>query len=160
MKKISAVYKIKNMITGDFYIGSSIDVMTRWAHHKCPSVWNRFTNSPLYQDMQKYGLENFKFMIIAPAYPEHLKRMEQEFIEILKPTYNNYNAKGWNKERNKEWYKKWYKTEKCKEYYKKRDSQTCIYNGEELTLIALRLRLSRAGIPHPAVEAKKYLKVE
>ena len=33
--KTSAVYKITNTITGDFYIGSSKDVKRRWAVHKC-----------------------------------------------------------------------------------------------------------------------------
>lgn len=37
MNKISAVYKIVNKVTGDFYIGSSKDVKRRWIQHKCPS---------------------------------------------------------------------------------------------------------------------------
>ena len=38
--KISAVYKITNTVTNDFYIGSSKDVKLRWAVHKCHSTWN------------------------------------------------------------------------------------------------------------------------
>ena len=53
MNKICGVYKITNVITGDFYIGSSKDVKHRWACHKCPSRWNRYPNSQMYQDMQK-----------------------------------------------------------------------------------------------------------
>ena len=37
--KISAVYKITNTVTGDFYIGSSKDVKQRWKEHKWPSKW-------------------------------------------------------------------------------------------------------------------------
>ena len=33
MNKISAVYKITNTITGDFYIGSSKNVKKRWTNH-------------------------------------------------------------------------------------------------------------------------------
>ena len=162
MNKVSAVYQIKNMITGDFYIGSSKDVKRRWKEHKCPSVWKHRYNSKLYQDMQKYGLENFKFMIIAPAYPGHLRRMEQEFIEILKPTYNNIYAKGWNKERYKKAISKAnkkyrQKSDKYRKYMNEYDRQMCIYNGKELTLSALRKRFRKAGIPHPTIEARKYI---
>ena len=148
MNRISGVYKITNTVTGEFYIGSSKDVERRWGEHKSPSRWNEHQNSPLYQDMQKYGVENFRFQILAPVMGKHLKQVEQEFIETLKPTYNNYNAKGWDIERSKKARKK---------ARKKYDNQLCVYNGETLTLCALRTRFRRAGIPHPLLEAKKYL---
>ena len=93
-EKISGVYKITNTITGDFYIGSSKDVKRRWREHKKPSTWKRFPNSPMYQDMQKYGVDKFAFEILEEVEIEKLKEKEQKFIEILKPTYNNINAKG------------------------------------------------------------------
>lgn len=57
MEKISAVYKITNTVTGDFYIGSSRNVKVRWTNHKCPSMRKKHPNSKMYQDMQKYGVE-------------------------------------------------------------------------------------------------------
>ena len=172
--KISGIYKITNTITGDFYIGSSKDINRRWTEHKCPSRWNDNPNSPLYLDMRKYGIENFVFEVIEEAEESFLKEKEQKFIETLKPTYNNNRAKGWdferykkyNKEYNKEYnksdkrkkYNKEYKkTNKYKEYKKEYDNQLCCYNGEVLTLCALSTRFQRAGIPHPQIEAKKYL---
>ena len=194
--KISAIYKITNTVTGDFYIGSSKDVKQRWAVHKCKSTWNEQPNNPMYLDMQKYGVDKFEFQVIAEVEIDKLKETEQKFIETLKPTYNNYNAKGLNIERKKEYqksdkyknYRKEYqksekfkeymkeyqKTDKYKEYqkeyqqsdkckkhqkefYKEYHSQLCSYNGEILTLCALSKRFSRAGIPHPQIEAKKYL---
>ena len=113
--KISAVYKITNTITGDFYIGSSNDVKKRWAAHKWPSSWKRFPNNQMYIDMQKYGVEKFDFEVIEEAELEELKVTEQKFIETLKPTYNNYNANGLNIERRKEYYK----SDKYKESHKK-----------------------------------------
>ena len=44
-----------------------------------------------------------------------------------------------------------------KEFYKEYHNQLCCYNGEILTLCALSKRFQRAGIPHPQIEAKKYL---
>lgn len=71
--KISAVYKITNIVTGDFYIGSSKNVKDRWACHKCKSTWNKCPNNPMYQDMQKYGLDKFEFEILAEVESEKLK---------------------------------------------------------------------------------------
>ena len=155
--KISAVYKITNTITGDFYIGSSKNVKSRWANHKCKSKWNECPNNQMYLDMQKYGVDKFEFEILAKVEEDKLKETEQQFIEKLQPTYNNRRAKGWDIER----YKEYNKTEKGKESHKKANnkyySQLCSYNGETLTLNALQKRFWKQGIPHPSQEAKKYL---
>lgn len=170
MEKISAVYKIVNELTGDSYVGSSKNVMSRWCEHKCLSTWKKCPNKQLYKDFQKYGLENFRFQILAPVMEEHLKEVEQEFIEILKPTYNNYNAKGFDTERNKEYHRTYNQSDKRKESEMKRSqtekrkrwkknyyNQFCLYNGKELTFGVLVGRFQRAGIKRPYLEAKKYL---
>ena len=182
MNKISAVYKITNTITGDFYIGSSKDVKRRLAVHKCQSTWKKYPNKQLYLDMEKYSLENFAFEILAEVEPDKLKESEQKFIETLNPTYNNRNANGLDieryketnrkanrkyqktdkgKEANRKSSKKYYKTDKGKEANRKSsnkyNNQLCNYNGETLTLCALSTRFSRMGIEHPTLEAKKYL---
>ena len=178
MMKISAVYKITNTITGDFYIGSSKDVKERWTAHKCQSTWKNYPNNPMYLDMQRYGLDKFVFEIIAEVEAGSLKVTEQKFIETLKPTYNNINANGWDFERykksHKESQKEYQKTKKYKEYMKeynksdkgkeshkkaqnKYDNQLCSYNGEILTLRALSQRFRRQGLSNPTAEAKKYL---
>ena len=176
--KISAVYRITNTITGDFYIGSSKDVKHRWTDHKCPSRWKQNPNNPMYQDMHKYGVDKFEFEILAEVEEGSLKEMEQKFIEMLEPTYNNINAKGLDIERCKETLrksqKKYRQSNKGKKYYKeyeksdkrkesnrkakkKYNNQICFYNGETLTLNALSKRFRKAGIDHPTAEAKKYL---
>ena len=176
--KICGIYKITNTITGDFYIGSSKNVKRRWAAHKWPSVWKKYPNKQLYKDMIKYGVDKFEFQVIAEVEVDKLKEAEQQFIETLNPTYNQINAKGLNIERRKETKKEYQKTDKGKESkrkannkYKKSDkgkesnrksnkkyyNQLCFYNGETLTLRALRCRFWRQGIDHPVLEAKKYL---
>ena len=174
MNKICGIYKITNTITNDFYIGSSKDVRRRWREHKWQSKWNECPNNPMYIDMQKYGVDKFAFEILAEVEIEKLKETEQQFIEKLHPTYNNYRAKGFDFERRKD-YKKEYnkeynktekrkkynkdyeKTEKRKKYKKEYRNQLCSYNNEILTLNALAKRFSKAGIEHPTTEAKKYL---
>ena len=160
MNKICAVYKITNTITGDFYIGSSKNVKNRWMSHKKPSTWNKCPNNQLYLDMKKYGVDKFELQILEEAEIEQLKEQEQWFIELLKPTYNNNNAKGWDIERRKEYNRKYNKSDKCKEYRKQYYNQLCLYNGETLTLKALSMRFMRKGIDNTTAEAKKYLLVK
>lgn len=173
-RKISAVYKIVNTVTGDFYIGSSKNVYQRWASHKKPSTWKRHPNNPLYLDIQKYGLNNFRFQILAPVIPDYLKQVEQELFETLQPFYNDRRAKGLDVERLKKCQRKYRQSDKgkesrkkCKKKYQKSErgketdktyqSQPCLYNGETLTLRALMKRFKRQGIEHPFVKATKYL---
>ena len=148
MKKISGIYKITNTITGDFYIGSSKNVKQRWIDHKKPSILKKHPNNQMYHDMKKYGVDKFDFQILAEVEPEKLKETEQKFIEKLQPTYNSNRAKGWDFDKYKEYQK---------EFYKEYNNQLCCYNGEVLTLRALSTRFRKAGIPHPQIEAKKYL---
>ena len=156
-EKISAVYRITNTITGDFYIGSSNDVKRRWKEHKFQSTWKNNPNKQLYQDMHKYGVENFVFEVIAEVESEELKEAEQQFIEKLQPTYNNRNANGFDFERCKDYQKQYKKSNKYKKYKKEYQNQLCSYNGETLTLNALSNRFCRQGISNPTTEAKKYL---
>lgn len=168
MNKISGVYKITNTVTGEFYIGSSKNVKDRWRTHKNQSRWKKHPNNRMYQDIQRYCVDKFKFEIIEET--TELKQREQYWMNLLKPKYNNYNAKGWDIERHKKTHKKYLQSEKGKKVHKKylqseegNKSQKnylhhlCVYNGETLTLCALSNRFQRAGIPHPVVEGKKYL---
>ena len=163
----SGVYKITNNITGDFYIGSSKNIESRWAGHKCLSTHKRHPNSKLYKDMASYGLDNFKFEVLEETADLHNR--EQYWIEQLKPSYNSKRAKGWNTERYKEVHRRC-----CKEYYEihrdkrlayykayrqahRDNNRLCFYDGKTLTLRALINKFCRQGIPHPTLEAKKYL---
>ena len=144
--KISGVYKITNIITGEFYIGSSNDIKHRWADHRSISVWKLRPGMKLYQAFIKYGLNNFTFDIIEETTDLHNR--EQYYIEQLNPSYNNNWAKGQNIERH-------IKTNRrcTKDYF----SRLCFYDGGTLTLRALSSRFRRQGIPHPTLNAKEYL---
>ena len=174
MNTISGIYKITNTVTGDFYIGSSKNVKHRWESHKWQSSWKKQPNNPMYLDMQKYGLDNFAFEILAEVEECSLKEKEQWFIEKMHPTYNQINANGWDTERYKEYKIEYYQQnhkilneyqieyyqqnrKERQEYQNKYQNQLCSYNGEILTLGALSKRFQRAGIEHPTIEAKKYL---
>lgn len=131
MNKISGVYKITNTITGDFYIGSSKNIKRRWVQHKSPSQWTHRSNSRMYQAIAQYGLNNFKFEIIEETI--ELKEREQYWIDLLKPAYNNYNAKGYNTERRKEYQKEFRQSEKGKEYMKEYQKEWQNAHQEEMS---------------------------
>ena len=172
----SGVYKITNNITGEFYIGSSKDIKRRWANHKCPFMWERHPNVKLYKAMAEFGLNNFKFEVLEET--SSFREREQYWIEQLKPSYNNYRAKGIDIERKKESHKRalktyrqahrdeylarmkdWRKANRDKQLAKNKayNNRLCLYGGETLTLGALSCRFSRQGIANPCKEAKKYL---
>lgn len=177
--KISGVYKITNNITGDFYIGSSKNIKHRWAQHKCLSVWKNLPNSKLYKAMAEFGLDNFKFEVLEET--DTIKEREQYWIEQLKPTYNSIRANGHDIERyketdrrcKKEWYeihrderltynKTYHQAHRDKYLAKSKDycSRLCLYEGETLTLGTLSARFRKQGMPHPTLDAKKYLIVK
>ena len=93
--KICGIYKITNLIENKHYIGQSIHIYQRWTKHK-----NRAFNKNdkgyenlLYQDIRKYGLENFDFSILEVCSREELD--EKEIFYIQK--YNSYKPNGYNK---------------------------------------------------------------
>ena len=161
--KIAGIYKITNIITGDFYIGSSKDIKLRWNIHKAPYTIKKHPNIKLYKAMAQYGRDNFTIEVIEET--NSLREREQYYIEQLKPVYNDRHADGYNIERKKESLRrgsrKYYRTHQCsaETLAKQRAyrSRLCLYKGETLTLNALNLRLRRQGIANPYKEAKKYL---
>ena len=88
--KVSGIYQIQNNLNGKKYIGQSENCYGRWLAHKSDYV---IGDNPLYQDMRKYGIENFSFKIIEkiPAYL--LKKRQKDYI--LK--YNTTAPNGYNK---------------------------------------------------------------
>lgn len=173
--KISGVYQIINTITGDFYIGSSVDLERRKKEHFKKSNWKHNPNKPLYKDMKQYGKDNFLFKPIWLCDPKELKKYEQIAIDKYDPKYNVFAAytglTGLSKEEYEKQYNKQYRKKNAdiikqhqKQYRKEHadsikqyDSQKCLYKNELLSISALRTRFSRQGIEHPTIEAKKYL---
>ena len=159
--KIAGIYTITNIITGDFYIGSSKNIEKRWTWHRSPSAQKRLPNSKLYKDMSQYGRDNFTIEVIEETTDLHNR--EQYYIEQLKPSYNNYRAKGLDIERYKESHrrctKEWYKAHRNEKLTKSKAnySRLCFYEGKTLTLSALTKRFQKQGMSHYYIEAKKYL---
>lgn len=85
--KVSGVYKITNLITGDFYIGSSVKVVNRLSNHfnrEC----RKYPDKPFYRDIIKYGFDNFKVELLEECDKYSLIERELYYYNELKPTYN------------------------------------------------------------------------
>ena len=145
---ISGIYKITNLATNEFYIGSSKNIESRWANHKAKFKSNEETSNKLYLDFRKFGLENFKFEILEKC-SNNIKEKEQEYIDKLNPQYNIKAAHS----------NKIYKIDelKRKNYIKDYYNKICEYNGHRLRLKALANQFTSLGVKHPFTEARKYI---
>lgn len=86
--KNSGVYKIKNIITGDFYIGSSARLNKRLRDHKNKLSKNKHHNIILQRAYNKYGENNFIFEIICHCDESLNLYLEQQYIDSTSPYYN------------------------------------------------------------------------
>ena len=105
---------------------------------------------------------------LKPAYNSNNAKGRD--FERYNEAHRKANKKYRQSEKGKKFQKKYQKTDKCKEqrkqYYeshreevleqnKQYNNQLCFYNGETITLCALRTRFKKLGIDHPTIEAKK-----
>lgn len=84
------IYMFKNLINGKIYIGQSINIKYRQYRHFSNTKNNK--NSPLYNDLRLYGIENFEFDILEECSIEDLNSKETFYIKKYNSLYpNGYN---------------------------------------------------------------------
>jgi group I intron endonuclease len=89
---VAAVYEIKNIVNGKFYIGSSANYERRIRVHKTELRCNRHHNPHLQAAWLKYGESTFKFAALIVCAPETMRFYEQLCIDRLAPQYNKSNS--------------------------------------------------------------------
>ena len=78
------IYSIKNKITGQLYIGQSVNIERRWKEH----ITKKKDKSYIDRAINKYGKDNFIFSIIEEVEKEKLN--DREFFWLNKyKTYTN-----------------------------------------------------------------------
>lgn len=82
------VYKIVNIITNDCYIGSSININKRWSEHKRTLKNGNHHSIILQRAYDKYGNDNFKYIIILECNKNDILIFEQKYFDLFNPKYN------------------------------------------------------------------------
>lgn len=88
MDKIAGVYQIENIIDGKLYIGSSVDIKTRFRSHKSYLRRGIHTNIHLQRAYNKYRKKNFIYSIILLCDPENTLLYEQMLLDAGIGDYN------------------------------------------------------------------------
>lgn len=83
------IYKITSLITGEIYIGQSLDCCERFKQHckNALGVNNISPQNKLYKAMERDGLENYTFEILEECDSSNLNEKEKYYINF----YNSYN---------------------------------------------------------------------
>lgn len=84
----SGIYKIESRASKNFYIGSAVDVVSRWRQHR--HHLNKGTHhSPALQNAwEKYGGDFFEFTVLLYCDKQNLIFFEQRAIDVALPEYN------------------------------------------------------------------------
>lgn len=118
--EVSGVYKILCLVNGKFYIGSSKNIQKRWYEHWDETERAKTKNQMMYDDMRKYGKDNFRIYVIYEG--NDYKHIEKVVTYNLQSDYNIRN-KTRKEPRRKRWasrneYMRYYYATH-KDYYKK-----------------------------------------
>lgn len=85
------IYKFENNITHQVYIGQSVDIEDRYRHHL--SAAKREPNATkFYQNLNKYGIDNFTFSVVEQCAKEELDEKECYWIAYYDSYNNGYNS--------------------------------------------------------------------
>jgi group I intron endonuclease len=87
------IYKIINEIDGKYYIGSSKNLLVkkgdRLSRHKTDLKLNRHINKKLQNAYNKYGIDNFHFIVIEECEEKELLIKEQLYLNEASKNKNN-----------------------------------------------------------------------
>lgn len=93
--RVSGIYKITLVSTGQTYIGKSVDIRRRWQEHiKRGMGAEKPTNSILYEALAEHGIENFTFEIVEVVDAAKLTSRESYWIEYFGTKTFGYNMRG------------------------------------------------------------------
>ena len=89
-RKFRGIYTITNKINGKYYLGSSVNINSRWHDHRKYLRGGYHHSIALQRAWDKYGEENFEFKILREL-PEDidLLEVEQYYLDEWKCHYNS-----------------------------------------------------------------------
>jgi len=88
-KNKSGIYRLVNKTNGKIYIGSSVNMSSRFYKYYNITYITKFRkNSLIHKAFLKYGYSNFCLEILEYCKPLDVVKREQYYIDLLKPGYN------------------------------------------------------------------------
>ena len=87
----SEIYCITNNINNKKYIGQSVNIERRQRRHFADLKSGNHDNSYLQRAYNKYGRENFSFLLIKACKPRYLNRFEKLYIKKYNTYQDGYN---------------------------------------------------------------------
>jgi group I intron endonuclease len=105
MSNNCGIYKIVSKTISDrYYIGSSVNIQNRWKRHIRELKTNKHHSIKLQRHVNKYGIEDLKFVILTECSKKELLIKEQSFLDVNFPYFNTNKKAGcanngspWNK---------------------------------------------------------------
>lgn len=97
MKFQMGVFRIRNLVNGKFFVGSSTDLKAIWFAQKLQLNAGMHPNSGLQADWKELGSDSFIYEILEVITPsdddavdhtKEIKALESLIIEELQPLYN------------------------------------------------------------------------
>lgn len=93
----SGIYKILNIISGKIYVGSALNILSRWRRHRTHANGNYHHSITFQRAWNKYGKEAFNIEILEYCDKDNLAEREQFWLDLLKPYdinigYNIYDS--------------------------------------------------------------------
>ena len=84
----SGIYMLTNKLTGDIYVGQSIDLRKRFLNYFNLSYLSRRNELIISRAIIKYGYSNFSVTILEYCDKCELDVREQHYFDTLNPQYN------------------------------------------------------------------------
>lgn len=84
----AGIYEIRNILTGDYYIGQTANLARRWAEHRGRLSRGKSSLRHLQRAWTKYGPDAFSFRVLLVCEPFELTRHEQALVDRRHPQYN------------------------------------------------------------------------
>lgn len=85
---ISGVYLIKNTVTNQKCVGSSVNIKKRCNSHRCMLNNGNHANVKLQRSYKKYGADAFSFSVLEAVKEDNVIESERKWIGELMPEFN------------------------------------------------------------------------
>lgn len=94
MANKSGIYLITNKVNGKRYIGSAVDIPSRWRVHTYHLRKGDHHSKHMQSAWNKYGADGFEFTVLEYCDVDQLLIIEQRYLDSVAPEYNTNKIAG------------------------------------------------------------------